>query len=550
MSWKLSAGRWLACAGAMALMVGTAADATAQVKRKPTKPDKESALEYLVNPRPSFQVSIKVDRPDRTYANGETVGCTVESEKDGYLYVFYIGPKGEWKTFFPNLVQKDNRIKALTPVTISAAGGDPIIKVIGEPYGLEKLKAVVTTSPVQLEEAEQLYRKRAYTPVTGSENLRFVSAVAKGKKPSQDDGKESDIIYKPKPGDPVPVPVPDQKPPPVQCPIIPDTKPHLHEWAEDSVEYMTVAARAGGKPEPLPPGPIQQGQVAPPAKLGKRIGIFIGISQYDPKGRVGSLSVAHTDAEVMESLAKDAFKLEATVKLIHQEATKARIEETIRMAAEAAPSPNDFIMIFWSGHGGQCANTIAGSPGEYRQYLVPYDGNVTDELNSMVLDLTFAEWVNKLKGRKVLVVLDTCHSGGQIKDPVKKTKNPAVAAGNPFLTKPPAPKGNPPAYFMKAQLDMAARLRKQINQEDTFVLSACEANKPAFEMVDNKLSVLTYFVKQRIEQAGPVTPEDLFKHCQSEVPKYTEKFPKEYGGLKQFPTTGGKITPTPFNLKP
>mgnify|MGYP001073480424 CR=1 FL=1 len=37
----------------------------------------------------------------------------------------------------------------------------------------------------------------------------------------------------------------------------------------------------------------------------------------------------------------------------------------------------------------------------------------------MVLDDTFGRWVQELDGRQVLVVLDTCHSGGQTQAEVK-----------------------------------------------------------------------------------------------------------------------------------
>ncbi len=542
-----NAGRWLATVCAVAGFVfAPVAELRAQpvkpVKRPPVQSlDKDGGLEYLVNPRPGFLVTLKVDREDRTYFAGDTLTATVTSEKDGFAYVFFKNANGEWKTFYPNLTNTDNAIKANTPLVVP--GKDVLIRIGGPPFGLEKLKVVVTTKQIPLPEAENLFKKRpAMSPLAAkTDTARFVySAVSAKNPPVVQPGRDAWNEYQNT------VPKPNQNPNqnPVQV-VVNGNLENARDWAEDSVEIMTK--EKGGKPEPFPPAPLPdpkpkpEPKPEPPAKFGRRVGVFIGVNEYDQKATrpISNLQVADKDAKRMAAVAQEQFRLDEVLVLTNAEATKKNIEEALGNAALAAPSPNDFVMIYWSGHGGQCSNVVAGGGGALRQYLVPHDGDLLKENESMVLDTTFAEWVKKLQGRKVLVVLDTCHAGGLVANPQKAIK------GRPPQQKILALKSTWPKHYMESQV----KFLKQINQQDVVVLAATEPTEPALEgKEDLNLSVYTYYLIEKIEAAkGQVSPEELHEYAKVKVPEYVQK---QFMNLTQHPTRGGQITPAPYILRP
>lgn len=508
----------------------------------PSKPkDKDIILSRLVNPEPAFQVVIEVDRAERVYHEGEEIKPTVVSEAEGYLYVFSRSSAGDWYTLFPNDLNKDNKIKANTPVKIPGDGfekkpGDGYRTIVAGPsFGRELIKAVVTRQPLDPKDAGAIFMKKVGTPVNANDkdtaSLKIARSVAMQKGPTTP--PQSMDIVNARAGQ-IGKPLDD----------VIDNKDKLKDWAEASIEVVTMPK--GGKPEPIPPIPLPgpKPDPNPPAKFGRRIGIFIGISKYDQKvGKpVGNLQVADKDATTFAEVAKKEFKLDEVAVLVNEQATKKAIEEVITAAKDSAPNPNDLVIIFWSGHGGQCANTRG--PG-VSQYLVPHDGDLSKENDSMVSDDEFGEWVKRLSGRKVLVLLDACHSAGQIANPVKGTA-PKQKGLEPVKALPGL-KGQQPKLFIKKQMD-TLKLLKKVDQADAMVIASSAATEPSLERPEGDLSVFTYYLVERINKdAGDLAPKDLYEHVKVEVPKYvTALFA---GKMTQEPSYGGSITPDSFKLR-
>lgn len=501
------------------------------------KPDKDPILTHLTNPQPSFQVVIELDRADRIYKKGDVLNAQVTSEVDGYVYVFGRGGAGDWFTLYPNDKNTDNKIKAKTPLSIPGQGYE--IRIGGN-LGRESIKAVVTRQPLDLKEAEDRFKKSpAFTPVKKEAKdllvARFAQTVARQKAPTQTDPK--DPLLTPTGTGTQPLPIITGQ----------EGKEKLKEWAEASVEYTTF--EKDGKPDPIPciplvdpskPKPPQN----PPAKFGRRIGVFIGISEYtkDAKSKVTPLQAAHKDALTFSEVAKEFFKLDEVVVLTNEQATKKNIEATIASVNQAAPNPGDFILMHWSGHGGECANTAG--PG-MKQYLIPHDGDLSNP-DTMVMDDTFGEWVKQLSGRKVLVILDACHSGGQIANPVRGANVKGMAPIKALAT----PKALKPTQFMKNQTTALADMRKlmkKVDQPDAAVIASSEATEPSLERPEADLGVFTYYIIEKVKkEKGDVTPESLFEYVKVEVPKYSQAL----CNYKQQPNFGGGISPAPFKLRP
>ena len=105
-------------------------------------------VEEISNERSGFAVRIDVDRADRVYAKDDLLSVTVESNEDGYLYLFYRDAAGNVTMLFPNRFQKKNLVRKNEPVAVPAPGSIFQIK-IGAPFGNELLKAIISKEPLE-----------------------------------------------------------------------------------------------------------------------------------------------------------------------------------------------------------------------------------------------------------------------------------------------------------------------------------------------------------------------------------------------------------------
>ena len=76
--------------------------------------------------------------------------------------------------------------------------------------------------------------------------------------------------------------------------------------------------------------------------------------------------------------------------------------------------PGDTAFLFFSCHGGRCADTNGDEADGLDEYLVPDDAEL-GKPETMLLDDMFARWMAALDGRQVFIVLDNCYSGGSSK---------------------------------------------------------------------------------------------------------------------------------------
>jgi len=124
----------------------------------------QSTAAQVGTPRPgSLQVLVSADRPDATYAVGETVRLTLTSNEDAYVTVFDIGPTGQVTQLFPNQYQTNNRVLANRSIEIAGGATGARITAAG-PAGAELIKVIASSKPVtvvsetQLTEARGIFR--------------------------------------------------------------------------------------------------------------------------------------------------------------------------------------------------------------------------------------------------------------------------------------------------------------------------------------------------------------------------------------------------------
>ncbi|MCD6553954.1 MAG: caspase family protein [Anaerolineae bacterium] len=102
------------------------------------------------------------------------------------------------------------------------------------------------------------------------------------------------------------------------------------------------------------------------------------------------------------------FRDENIKMLIDSQATKWAIHDSIINWLDSQEDADSLVVIFYSAHG-----TQAGG----HEYLVAYDSYW---LNECIRDDEFGGWLDSLESQQVVVLVDTCHSGGMIASELPK----------------------------------------------------------------------------------------------------------------------------------
>lgn len=422
-------------------------------------------VEEIRNDNPAFVVRVDVDRRDRVYRVGDVMKVTVRSSRAGHLYLLYRQADGEVACLFPNQVQTDNKIPADKDIVVPAENARFRLR-IAEPTGQEVLKAIVTLKPMKALEVAKLIKSVA-TPI-GTKDVRAVRV---------------EVIDNP------------------------------NDWAEHHVRIRTVPKKTVVR-----------------AARPRRIGVFIGISNYE-SADIRDLSLPSKDAVAFHKVMKNKGDLDQGMVLTDKKATLENIENAIRKWAVENSAPGDTVFIYWSGHGARCSDDNGDEKDGLDEYLVPVDGdtkNLETIRKTMLLDDTFGRWIQDLDGRKVLVVLDTCHSGGQHKH-AKDLGTLARHSKTLDVSLPSGTKNSEDFDFFDGEWQRT----KDIGQKETAMLASSKASQLSFERREGDLSAMTYFLIDKLQTApGKVTLKAAYAFVKKAVPEYVQK---KFPGTTQDP---------------
>jgi hypothetical protein len=438
--------------------------------------DKDFVRRRTVNEDAGFMIRIDVDRPDRIYYEGETMTISMVAEKDCYVYLVYYNAENQIHCLFPSEAHDKNFVKAGVKVQIPAPN-DPNPLVATAPFGKELLQVIATREPVDLFDGKALSRA---TPLKLEE---VTHAVDKAR------SLERDFRRRP----------------------------------------ATASANSGQAHE-VPPGFFAEAQLPLATLPGKRprtvekqqrrLGVCVGISNYgDP--RIPKLHVCHDDARQMAEAFKTQCGLDEVLLLVNEQATLEMIRKAIYELMVQNTRPGDAVFLFFSGHGGRCADTNGDEADGLDEYLVPYDAE-PGRPETMLLDDMFARWIAALDGRQVFIMLDNCYSGGSSKGVRQellgdvKGLDGGIEGGAHVLD----------LDFLDGELKRA----KDLGQKGTAVLAASRADQIAWEMSNGKGSVLTYFVVQALgipdadtDHDGRVSVKELYDTVKLPVARYVKE---------------------------
>jgi len=469
---------------------GTISSGEPSTPNTPTPVEEPQPVEEAIETeQPAFYVHAELDRESARYREGDSLRIRVRCEREAYLYVLYQQADGTIFQIFPNSAQPNNRVPAAETVEVPAS--DDLFRwIIGAPYGKETVKVIASLEPLS-DLSSPAMRSARFNRVSGKTLSSTVLALK-------------------------------------------DAAPET--WSEVDLQLTTH--------------PSSQSPGEPGAR---RWGIFFGVSQYmyhdivheDSNGEDGiNLRGCHRDAQQLAQAMADQGQLDGHRVFVDAEATRANLEYAITQWLPSVSEPGDTVIITFSGHGGQItddngdeqgdqmdevicphdymhagifislinrlkANNISAEDRARLQELIPLvQAAATEEQaanlimrRTCVSDDLFGRWLQKLTGRQVIVILDTCHSGG------------FAAQEKGALT------ARQIAQFDFLDNEMV-RL-KDIGQKEQAVLTAAKAAQVAFETPDGQNGLMSYFVLQAIQQSDSTLQlEDAYEYCMTGMEEF------------------------------
>jgi tetratricopeptide (TPR) repeat protein len=239
--------------------------------------------------------------------------------------------------------------------------------------------------------------------------------------------------------------------------------------------------------------------------LDNRWALVIGISSY--KDSQINLKYAADDANAFsESLIKLGRVDKSHIKsLIDKSATYENIRRIIEGWLSLNTGKDDFIIIYFSGHGTYDIDDDGDEDDGLDEFLVPYDYDSND-ISTAIRDDDFAFWINKLKSNKILLIIDSCFSGG-------------VAKGKGLV--------NNKIKGQKSSDNVGDDLLKDFPKKGVALLSACKSDQVSYEAPEFKHGLFTYFLllsfdgSSDIDRDRIITMEESFDSLKAKTCDYS-----------------------------
>jgi|GEM_PF-3182686 len=408
-------------------------------------------------------IAIELDHKDNVYYDGDSLLAKVTTNQAGHLYIFNVDSQGNQVQLFPNRFQSDNQVQANQTVYLPGPGAPYRIN-INAPFGEDMFVAVLTSYPID----------------KGSlgANMPLDAAITKEKE-----------LKKSRKGATIQEVVP---------------------FSSDSVIYTTKASGAKIDPNQTPNVPNDPGFT----KKKKRIGLFIGINTYQDN-RISDLKACDRDAAMMAESMVNQCGLGYANLLVNEKATLAAIKAAFTELVTLS-QPGDEVFVFWSGHGGTCADTQGEEADGLDEYLVPSDGRFGTN-SSMLMDDDFDRLLAGLQGRTLTIILDTCHSGG-------------ISGAQKSI-------GSSPRTLRKIPVfDFLGGKRpgiKDVSSSQAAMLCSSQSEEFSLEREAGDLSVMTYCLLQVLNNGQtPLTFRQAAEYVTKQVPIEVQK---DYPGFEQKP---------------
>lgn len=263
---------------------------------------------------------------------------------------------------------------------------------------------------------------------------------------------------------------------------------------EDIVEIAITAGISLPSSPPVQPqtGPTPTSSPAGATRsLPNAYALLIGVGAYQ---HLSPLSKTTTDASDLYSLmTQSGYPAANSALLLNDQASKTAISDKLDWLARRAGSDST-VLIFFSGHGAQ---RIGGfEPGEY---LCPAEADWHNLRATAISDQELTVALRAIPARRVVVLLDACHSGG-----VGEPKDPNLA--------------------VKPGLSEAA-YEELATGEGRVVIASCKPDEISWEFSGMRNGLFTHYLLEALRGAAAIRGDgyvriyDLAHYVQEKVPQ-------------------------------
>lgn len=252
--------------------------------------------------------------------------------------------------------------------------------------------------------------------------------------------------------------------------------------------------------------------------------LVIGISNYR---EVKNLEYARADAEGFTRWLLDVgvdpdhivLLLDESVEWSHLEGIRSELATLTKARAaldwlRRMARPDDLVFVFFAGHGYQGEDDDGDEADGVDEFLVLYDAEKSALEATSLRDDEFGRFLDRVESDHVMVVFDSCHSGGQS----RSLSSGARPIGDKF------------------------DIFNDFSLEGKLVLAAAKEEQEALEHHRLGHGVFTHFLLRGLKGEGDldldyrITADELFAYVRTEV----EQFAREERGRTQTPEMTGR----------
>lgn len=246
-------------------------------------------------------------------------------------------------------------------------------------------------------------------------------------------------------------------------------------------------------------------------RLDEQWAVVVGVEEYGDR-RIGALEFAEDDALAFANYLTDpyggGFQEDHVRTLLGSQATQRAIKTAFEWLIQNAEE-DDLIIFYFAGHGTYGKDYNHDEEDRYDEYLVPFDASKDSPFGTAIRDDEIADWLASLTSDHVLVVLDSCFSGGATRE-------------------------------VAADLRADNRVFQDFVSEGQLIVTASQEDEISYEDAVLGHGVFTYFFLRGVgasgDVAGPqadlnddgrVTIEELDTYLTEAVPTYVQETMKE-----------------------
>ena len=248
----------------------------------------------------------------------------------------------------------------------------------------------------------------------------------------------------------------------------------------------------------LPGVQIPGGATPIPSASTERWAVVIGIDQYrDPS--IAQLQYGVADAKVFYEflISKGGVKRSNARLLLNKDATQVNIRRALGDFLKQKALKEDEVVIYYAGHG--TTEPEPGAEGGLAKYLVPWDADPKSLFATGIPMEEIDRIFSRIAARKILLVQDTCFSGG--------------AGGRTFLRRGTTRAATLTDKFLQ---DLSSR-------EGRMILTASDANQLSVESPEVGHGLFTYYLLQGLggtadlDSDGAITVREIHLFLQRKV---------------------------------